>query len=156
VAQKGEIMGSIRCGNCKKEHETVAEVKACYGMTRNPVTIEVFDYTTPRSGIPEIAAGYYAVESATGNNDLDFYRVDRPTEGRWAGRTFVKRIIGGNPDIQVRGAEARNALNRILAAGPDDAKKKYGQEIGQCGECNRHLTDETSRELGIGPVCRSN
>jgi hypothetical protein len=96
------------------------------------------------------------VESATGNNDLDFYRVDRPTEGRWAGRTFVKRIIGGNPDIQVRGAEARNALNRILAAGPDDAKKKYGQEIGQCGECNRHLTDETSRELGIGPVCRSN
>ena len=32
--------------------------------------------------------------------------------------------------------------------------KLYGQKIGRCGHCSKQLTDETSREFGIGPVCR--
>jgi hypothetical protein len=105
----------------------------------------------PVSTVPE---GHYAVASATGNNDLDFYRVDRPTEGRWAGRVFVKRVIGGKADTPVRGAEGEAALARIEQAGVEQAMALYGQEIGRCGRCNRHLTDETSRDLGIGPECR--
>lgn len=100
---------------------------------------------------PEVAAGHYAVASATGNNDLDFFRVDRPTEGRWAGRTFVKRVIGGHPEYAVRGEAAREALARI-AADPD-AGPRYGREIGRCCRCNRRLTDEVSRAAGIGPDC---
>jgi hypothetical protein len=158
---------AIKCGNCKESHQSIDEVKSCYLLSAIPnfdgsedyqpssKVRRIFDYTTAGSGIPDIPAGYYAVKSLTGNNDLDFFRVDRPTEGRWAGRTFVKRIIGGNPEAQVRGQQARAALEAIIKAGPDSAMALYGQEIGQCGRCNRHLTDETSRALGIGPVCRS-
>lgn len=102
--------------------------------------------------IPEVAAGHYAIKSLTGNNDLDFFRVDRPTEGKWAGYTFVKRVIGGKADVRVPFKLALRVLALIQA--DTEAMGRYGQEIGRCGKCNRHLTDETSRSLGIGPECR--
>lgn len=101
-----------------------------------------------------VPAGYYALDSATGNNDLDFYCVQHG-KGRWAGRVFVKRVIGGRPDTPVRGAEANRVIMAIAEVGADSAAKRYGQEIGRCGRCNRHLTDETSRALGLGPDCAS-
>jgi cytochrome c553 len=109
--------------------------------------------TFTRQGYPDVPAGRYAVQSRTGNNDLDFFRVDRPTEGRWEGYTFVKRIIGGHDDTAIRGAEARQALQAIIDAGTFVAGALYGQTIGKCGRCGRHLTDETSREQGYGPEC---
>jgi Family of unknown function (DUF6011) len=108
----------------------------------------------PKRKAPTVPAGYYAVESATGKNDLDFFRVDVPEKGKWEGFTFVKRVIGGHPEYRVKGAEARAVLARIAAAGVEDAAVKYGQEIGRCYRCNLTLTDELSRSLGIGPVCR--
>lgn len=105
--------------------------------------------------LPEVPEGYYAVTSRTGNNDLDFFAVDRPTEGRWAGYVFVKRVIGGHVDTPVRGAEARMALEAIVEQGVSESQALYGREIGRCGACNRTLTDELSRELGIGPTCRN-
>lgn len=107
------------------------------------------------TALPVIPEGHYAVPSRTGSNDLDFFRVDRPTDGRWAGRTFVKRVIGGKPDQAVRGGETRLALEAIAAAGVQESAVLYGREIGRCYRCNRALTDETSRALGIGPDCRS-
>jgi hypothetical protein len=104
------------------------------------------------TAVPE---GHYATTSRTGTNDLDFWRVDRPTEGRWAGRVFVKRVIGGRADQAVRGTEAEQALAAIEAAGVAEAGQLYGQQVGRCCRCNRHLTDETSRQLGIGPDCRA-
>jgi hypothetical protein len=104
--------------------------------------------------LPSVPEGHYAVSSGTGNNDLDFYRVDRPTEGRWAGMVFVKRVIGGRPDIRLDFGQTKAALEAIEAEGPEAAAVRYGQEIGRCYRCNRHLTDETSRTLGIGPECR--
>ncbi len=108
-----------------------------------------------RTATPDVPAGHYAVKSLTGTNDLDFFRVDRPTEGRWAGRTFVKRIIGGKPDAPVRGVTAKLALEAIAEMGPESAAHLYGQELGRCSRCNRHLTDDISRALSMGPECRS-
>lgn len=108
-----------------------------------------------RKPFPDVPAGHYATKSLTGNNDLDFWRVDRPTEGQWKGRTFVKRVIGGRPNAPVRGRTMFAALEAILAAGIEEAGTLYGTTLGQCRICNRHLTDETSRALGIGPDCRS-
>lgn len=102
--------------------------------------------------LADVPGGHYAVES-TGHNDLAFYRVDRPTEGRWAGRVFVKLVVGGHPDQNVPRGHVAGVLARI-AADPD-AAARYGRELGRCCRCNRHLTDETSRALGIGPECRS-
>jgi hypothetical protein len=160
---------SIRCGSCRNRHATVAGVQACYAG-RHPAAeaVErVYSAEDRQRGRdqgrrgsawdekpqPDVPAGHYAVESLTGNNDLDFFSVDKG-KGRWVGRTFVERVIGGRPSVAVRGVQAHRALEAIAAAGPDKAMARYGQEIGQCGKCNRHLTDELSRSLGIGPVCR--
>jgi hypothetical protein len=97
--------------------------------------------------------GHYAIVSLTGNNDLDFFRV-KAGKGRWEGRTFVDRVIGGHPETPVRGAEAKKALAAIESATPAAAATLYGQQIGRCSRCNRHLTDEISREFGMGPDCR--
>ena len=45
-------------------------------------------------------------------------------------------------------------LRRIAEVGAPEATALYGQEIGRCGRCNRHLTDEESRRVGLGPECR--
>ena len=99
--------------------------------------------------LPQVPEGHYAVDSATGNNDTDFYRVDHGKNGR----TYVKRITGGRPDHNVTFTETRSALERIEAAGPVKAGARYGHELGQCGKCNRHLTDQLSRDRGYGPDC---
>lgn len=104
---------------------------------------------------PDVAEGYYATPSRTGNNDYDFWRVDRPASGRWAGRTFVKRVIGGHSDTPVRGREMWDAFRTIDVMGQDASAKKYADEIGNCSRCNRHLTDELSRSRGKGPECWS-
>jgi uncharacterized protein DUF6011 len=97
---------------------------------------------------PEVPAGRYAVEH---EGTLKFYRVDRPTEGRWAGYTFVK--VQASDDLYpVRGRAAASVLTAI-AADPREAMLRYGREIGSCGHCGRTLTDDASRAAGIGPVC---
>jgi len=108
-----------------------------------------------RGAQTDVPQGHYAVPSLTGNNDLDFVRVDRPTEGRWEGYTFVKRIIGGHPDVAIRGKQAQDLLAAIAEFGVKRAAETYAHEFGRCYVCNRTLTDETSRALGIGPDCRA-
>lgn len=102
---------------------------------------------------PKVPAGRYATASATGHNDLDFWKVTCPTEGKWAGYTFVDRIIGGHEDTPVRGATAKAALAAIQAAGVEASGLLYAQESSNCRLCGRHLTVETSRHQGYGPEC---
>jgi len=102
-----------------------------------------------------IPVGHYATDSLTGRNDLDFWRVDRPEQGQYKGRTFVKRIVGGKPDMNVSRDTKFAALEAILELGPEGSALLYGRELGRCSRCNRHLTDETSRMFGMGPECRS-
>lgn len=221
----------MKCGKCKEDHETVAEVRACYGaaieseaMTtvhgkrdgqyeliqkllaeRDIAPLPAYDEIKakitkreasdmiahlinkiPRSSValsihgepghgngyartePDVPAGYYATPSLTGNNDLDFWHVDRPTEGKWAGYTFVKRVIGGRDDAmiprnykkrvkteRIRGrVDQLAALDAIRAYGVYESNMLFGSELKYCRKCGIHLTDDTSRELGIGPVCR--
>ena len=147
---------SVLIDNLSKRREARAHSRAVPALHPDFVSLAGAQAeldTVARKALPDIPAGHYAVDSLTGNNDLDFFRVDRPTEGRWAGRTFVKRVIGGKADSPVRGATARAALEAIEKAGPAEATKLYGQEIGRCGRCNRRLTDELSRQRGIGPDC---
>jgi hypothetical protein len=103
------------------------------------------------TGTPEVPAGRYAVEM---DGDLKFYRVDRPTEGKWAGRTFVK-VQASDEYWPVRGDAAKAVLAEI-AKDPRAASLRYGHEIGACGICGRTLTDEDSRAAGIGPICAGN
>jgi hypothetical protein len=103
----------------------------------------------------DIAQGHYATKSLSGNNDYDFWRVDRPTEGQYAGKAFVKRIVGGKPEMSVSRTTKFAVLEQILSEGADVCAKRYADELGRCSRCNRTLTDETSRMYGQGPECRS-
>ena len=99
-----------------------------------------------------VADGRYAIVMA---DKLRFFRVNTPTEGRWAKFTFVNEIFGGGNKVAIRDKALRHA---VLAGIADDegALARFGQELGICGNCGRDLTDEESRALGIGPVCRQN
>jgi hypothetical protein len=96
-----------------------------------------------------IKPGRYAVEI---DGTLKFYKIDTPTEGRWAGRTFVS-VQASDELYPVRNRTAREEILAVIAVDPEAAMRRYGQEIGRCGHCNRTLTDETSRRNGIGPIC---
>lgn len=104
---------------------------------------------------PHLQEGYYAVPSLTGKNDLDFFRVDMPSKGKWAGRVFLNRIVGGSMDgLRAPYATRRKWLDHLDGyKAVLEAQKRFGQEIGKCGRCGRPLTDDASRALGIGPVC---
>lgn len=103
--------------------------------------------------------GRYAVASLTGNNDLDFFKVDVPDKGNWAGYLFVKRILGGgaNGESRTERVSKATALGWLAKLDCDATVQQsmaiYGQAIGVCGKCGRELSDEMSRARGIGPDC---
>ena len=94
--------------------------------------------------------GRYAVLMT---DKLRFFRVNTPTEGRWAKFTFVNEVFGGGNKIAIRNRQVRESVLTAIA-NDSDALARYGQELGECGVCGRELTDEQSRAIGIGPVCR--
>lgn len=102
--------------------------------------------------LPDIPAGHYALDGK-GKNETVFYRVDRPESGKWEGYTFVKSVVGGRSDERVPFARIASILERIEIEGVNQSALRYGQEIGRCCKCNRTLTDDESRTLGIGPEC---
>lgn len=99
----------------------------------------------------DVPEGRYAVENADG--ELRFYKVDRPTEGRWRGYTFVN--VQASDDLHpIRNRAERERILAAIGADVQGAMLRYGREIGKCGHCGRTLTNEESREYGIGPICR--
>lgn len=105
----------------------------------------------PRADI--VPAGRYAIDTNDGaHNDIAFYRVDRPDEGRWAGYVFVKLLVGGD-EQRIPFAAAKGVMLRIAEVGAEAASARYGREIGKCGICGITLTNDESRARGIGPIC---
>jgi hypothetical protein len=109
----------------------------------------------PGVTLPPPPAGRYALLGDDGV--VRFYRVDRPTDGRWAGYTFLKPVYGSPGSLRTGERLQRSTERRVLAeiaADPKTASIRFGKELGHCGVCGSPLTNEESRELGIGPVCR--
>lgn len=116
----------------------------------------------PDSGldISSLREGYYAVPEGETRLKLHVRKVEREGD-KWAGWIFVddgaeygERQKYGNqrPGGTYRG-KCEDALRRIVAD-PIAATQEYGRLTGTCGVCGRHLEDETSVAIGIGPVCR--
>lgn len=190
---------TVKCGK-GHVHESVAEVRECYGVPEGgfpnqdyrtnkyrgncrlcgnmvesetgrvdkvddkwqvahlegkcgPKTSKVKINNTDRYA--EIPKGHYATKSLTGNNDLDFWRLDRPKDGQYAGRAFIKRVVGGKPEASVSRVTKFAVLEAIITEGIEATALRYARELGRCSRCNRTLTDQVSREFGKGPECRS-
>lgn len=84
--------------------------------------------------------GRYAVPNAEGK--LRFYHAAE--EGLF--------VLSSDTEQQVE-PKAAAAIIAKIALDPKGSAASYGQEYGTCGICGRGLTDPTSRERGIGPVC---
>lgn len=109
-----------------------------------------------------IPAGYYATPSRTGSNDVDFWKVDVPSKGKWEGYSFVRRVLGGAAQAgeemrteDLQNMQQRLALQAITELGLDESQMLFAEKLGRCGDCGRFLTDEVSRAHGKGPVCRN-
>jgi hypothetical protein len=99
--------------------------------------------------------GRYAIRTNE-SPDWQFYQVDKPSEGRWAGYVFVKQLIGSPGDyrkINVKDAGRRNAILARIEADPQRAMLDYGLHSGVCGKCSSPLTNADSLARGIGPIC---
>ena len=99
-----------------------------------------------------VPAGRYALRGADGV--VKFYRLDRPTQGKWAGYTFLK--AQASDDLYpIRNRAEKERIIAEIGRDVESAERLYGQELGKCSRCGRTLTDETSRAYGIGPDCRN-
>lgn len=94
-----------------------------------------------------VQSGRYAIPGEDGA--LRFYSVSRD-EDRPA--CWVD-VWASDARYPIRAIPQRIEILKAIAADPD-AGPRFGREIGRCYVCGRTLTDETSRSLGIGPVCR--
>lgn len=147
----------IRCGKCKSTHSSVSDVRACYVAVTGPLASVPTDipmaHVAPSTRPPStVGDGYYAIDI---DDTVKFYRVRTETDpkSKWFNFTFL--------DVQASDVfhpiKASDTRKRVYAAiymqGEIEGQQRYGQMIGKCGVCGRTLTDELSRERGIGPIC---
>lgn len=100
----------------------------------------------------------FAVATEAGSdNDLAFWWVV-PGKHQHEGKFWLRQVIGGQGPVRVRmSVEAMiSVAEKIIAAGPKESLLLFGQTLGHCGHCNLELTNQESREFGIGPYCRKN
>ncbi len=103
----------------------------------------------PELTVPE---GRYAIEDPTDSNKLRFIKVDKPKDGKWAGRTFIS-VQASDDFWPLKDWAKRDEVLRLISVDIKTAMLRYGTELGVCGQCGRTLTDAESRAAGIGPIC---
>ena len=137
---------------------------------RAPIIASPAAVPGPRKGgiDPAIPGAHYAIPHPD-TGQLDFFEVKRPKSGKWAGYTFVSRLVGAPGDYtRYRlSATQQETLSRLLLAdtittddsrelaGPEAGAYRYAREHRVCAVCNAALTDPESRARGLGPVCAS-
>lgn len=148
VIEKDEMTKDLASRTITRLRERIAEAREVPEEQRVQIRPPI---TPARDLFPDIPDGYYAVESTTEGQDLSFYRVSM-----WKDSVNRKVQIQAGPNWHpVRRTARDDILARIRAAGVEKAGKKYADELGRCYACNLQLTDEESRAVGKGPVCRN-
>jgi hypothetical protein len=166
----------MRCAHCTTGHDTVAQTRLC--AERNNYA------TAPREERPmrpykpseqrreasrqdqfeevnmlgdRLNGGWYAVRNVPGtaHNDISFYQVDKPDRGRWAGKTFVRQLLGAPRSFREERIPLARQLFvlRAVVADEQGAIVLFGKSLGFCSVCHSPLTNEKSRARGIGPDC---
>lgn len=107
-----------------------------------------FENAVPAAASDEVPAGRYAIRT---EDDIKFYQIDRPTQGKWAGYVFLK-VQASDDTYPIRNHAEKARIIAEIAKDVMGALKLYGTELGVCGRCGRTLTSKF-RELGIGPEC---
>ncbi len=83
-----------------------------------------------------------------------FFSINQPATGKWAGYLFLDELFGAPGDFRKQAIRGNHKAEVLTLLGNDsDALARFGWKFQVCGMCASPLTDATSRELGIGPVC---
>lgn len=87
-----------------------------------------------------------SLASVNGNNAGALYI--KTEADRYIGKVANGRFFGTHEATE----EHKQAL-AVIAENPRDAAIRYGKRTGSCACCGRTLSNATSIELGIGPIC---
>lgn len=121
---------SVRCGNCKNDHDSSADVRKCYtGTQRNEHA------NRPAEPAPEGVYRYI---------DSIYRVVARPN-----GKRHAEELVNGRY-VYARGVVYKLRPEYRLSL--DDART-YGKRTGTCIRCGIELHKPESIEAGIGPIC---
>lgn len=103
----------------------------------------------------ELIAGSYGIDTASDDrftNDFSFFKV-WVAEGYGKGWGVKLYVSDYTHRVKLAGHTQVDVVQMIADAGPLEAAKAFGHEFKRCGVCSRGLTNDESRDLGIGPVC---
>lgn len=143
-------MPSITCGNCKKTHFSVSDVRSCYegGQMSSYTSVEETPIPTPTPiGWTMADSGIYQ-EPSSG-------RIFKVYESVKSGRILCKYLVVDkvrNKGKFVYMGLASRFVQHEWKMTEEDARK-FGKVYGICCVCGRTLTDEESVANGIGPIC---
>lgn len=155
LAPAGEFDPAVVAA-CRENYPSLTTKEASDAIERAKRTLDRLKAAYPARAEHSIAASAASVPSGhyalTVDGIVKFYRVNAVTEGKWAGYTFVD--AQASDDYHKVGRDASKVVLGAIAADPEAAMRLYGLELGVCGHCRRTLTNEESRQFGIGPVCR--
>ena len=99
--------------------------------------------------VKQIPCGMYALIRTDGT--LDFLEVIEAN-----GRNWINRLYGAPGDFRREKLSYQHmwhAARHILSDLPECAQR-FGRHFRTCGKCGSPLTQQVSRDLGLGPVCR--
>jgi len=109
-------------------------------------------------GVPD---GYYATQ-LDAESKIDFIRISRPKNGRYAGTVKIQSqhaerldtdaVVWSDGTCSIYSTTIIDIL-MLLVADYRTCTLRYAKEIGHCCRCNTELTDMTSIHYGIGPEC---
>lgn len=140
---------------------TIRDEATLKGMERDEVSslitmLKAFPRGDAKPFAWTMPPGRYALNEER-HGEWRFYQIDKPTVGRWAGYTFIKRLIGAPGDYQKVDMPQgeRNRVLAIIENVPRQASIAFGKQSGTCGICSSPLTNAESLAAGIGPKCRA-
>jgi Family of unknown function (DUF6011) len=156
--QRGFIAGLLREREVPEKIAAVVKADAdSWSWNQAHLAIDKLK-TFPRKpkaagGYPEFIDGYYALREEDGA--VHFYRLshDEREESRYFGWPVVQAQASDDLHL-VKNRDRKITIISAVNADPQAARLLYADELGNCYVCGRTLTDETSRALGIGPICR--
>lgn len=145
----------IRCGHCRDYHGNIAEVRECSRHTATHGMDAVRERGELFTDVPETVPAPRREPATEGMYRLDgvIYKVQIAVHG--SGKPYAKRLVqdGERWSFEYAPGAMRKLGSRHLLT--LEEAKEFGALYGTCCVCGRTLTNETSIEAGIGPICAS-